>query len=190
MPEALDEALPVAQKAISLDPLDAVAHCGVGYVRFFRGDHDGALAEARQALIINPNYAGAHQLLGSTLVFSGHPREGIEALRMALRLDPNDLHRQVRFVHISMGHYFLREYDAAVEAAKEVVRSHPDLGPRSLAAALGQAGRFDEAKQALQKAIAVAPKSFEMYVRHRAPWFRPEDYSHVLEGLRKAGWEG
>jgi adenylate cyclase len=190
MPEALDEALPVAQKAISLDPLDAVAHCGVGYVRFFRGDHDDAVAEARQALIINPNYAGAHQLLGSTLVFSGHPREGIEALRMAMRLDPNDLQRQIRFVHISMGHYFLREYDAAVEAAKEAVRSHPDLGPRSLAAALGQAGRFDEAKQALQKAIAVAPRSFNMYVRQRAPWFRPEDYSHVLEGLRKAGWEG
>ena len=132
----------------------------------------------------------AHQLLGSTLVFSGHPREGIEALRMAMRLDPNDLQRQFRLVHISMGHYFLREYDAAVEAAKEAVRSYPDLGPRSLAAALGQAGRFDEAKQALQKAIAVAPKSFEMYVRHRAPWFRPEDYSHMLEGLRKAGWEG
>jgi adenylate cyclase len=57
-------------------------------------------------------------------------------------------------------------------------------------AALGQAGRFDEAKQALQKAIAVASRSFNMYVRQRAPWFRPEDYSHVLEGLRKAGWEG
>ncbi len=190
MPEALDEALPVAQKAISLDPLDAVAHCGVGFGRFFRGDHDGALAEARQALMINPNYAAAHQLLGSALVFSGHPREGIEALRMAMRLDPNDLQRQFRLVHISMGHYFLREYDAAVEAAKEAVRSYPDLGPRSLAAALGQAGRFDEAKQALQKAVAVAPKSFDMYVRHRAPWFRTEDYSHMLEGLRKAGWEG
>jgi adenylate cyclase len=190
MPDALDDALPVAQKAISLDPLDALAHMGVGYVRFFRGDHDGAVAEARQALIINPNYAIAHQLLGSTLVFSGCPREGIEALRMAMRLDPNNLQRQLRLVHISMGHYFLREYDAAVEAAKEAIRSYPDLGTRSLAAALGQAGRLDEAKQALQKAIAVAPKSFDIYVRHRAPWFRSEDHNHVLEGLRKAGWEG
>ena len=34
------------------------------------------------------------------------------------------------------------------------------------------------------------PKSFDMYVRQRAPWFRPEDYNHMLEGLRKAGWEG
>jgi adenylate cyclase len=190
MPEALDEALPVAQRAVSLDPQDAVAHCGVSSGRFFLGDHDGALAEARKALNVNPNHAVAHQLLGSALVFSGQPREGIEALRTSMRLDPNDLRRQFRLVHVSMGHYFLRDYAAAVEAAKEAVRWSPELGPRSLAAALGQAGRLDEAKQALQKAIAAAPKSFDMYVRQRAPWFRPEDHRHMLEGLRKAGWEG
>lgn len=190
MAEVLDEAFPIAQKAISLDPLDAVAHYTMSMGRFFLGDHDGALAEARQALSISPNFAAAHNSLGSVLVFSGHPREGIEALRTAMRLDPSDLLRQLRLVHISIGYYFLREYDAAVEAAKEAIRSYPDVGIRSLAAALGQAGRLDEAKQALQKAIAVAPKSFDMYVRKRAAWFRPEDYNHMLEGLRKAGWGG
>jgi adenylate cyclase len=29
-----------------------------------------------------------------------------------------------------------------------------------------------------------------MYVRKRVPWFRPEDHAHLLEGLRKAGWQG
>jgi adenylate cyclase len=29
-----------------------------------------------------------------------------------------------------------------------------------------------------------------MYVRGRVPWMRPEDYDHMLEGLRKAGWQG
>lgn len=191
MSDAFEEALPVAQKAISLDPMDALAHCCVCSTRFVRGDYDGALIEARQALIINPNYAIAHESLGSTLVFSGRPREGIESLRVAMRLDPRNLRRQQhRWLHISIGHYFLGEYDASIEAAREVVRSHPELGTRSLAAALGQAGRFDEAKQALQNSIAVAPKSFEMYVRQRAPWFRPEDHQHILEGLRKAGWDG
>jgi adenylate cyclase len=28
-----------------------------------------------------------------------------------------------------------------------------------------------------------------MFVRQRAPWMRVEDYQHLLEGLRKAGWE-
>jgi adenylate cyclase len=170
--------------------MDAFAHCCVGSTRFLRGDYDGALVAAQQALRINPNYAIAHECLGSTLVFSGRPRDGIESLRMAMRLDPRNLRRQNRWLHISIAYYFLREYDASIDAAKEVIRLNPELGTRSLAAALGQAGRLDEARQALQRTIAVAPKSFEMYVRHRAPWFRPEDHRHILEGLRKAGWDG
>jgi adenylate cyclase len=51
-------------------------------------------------------------------------------------------------------------------------------------------GRTAEAKEALGKAIAVAPASFDMYVRNRVPWMRPEDHAHMAEGLRKAGWEG
>ena len=49
---------------------------------------------------------------------------------------------------------------------------------------------MDEAKLALRKLIAVAPKSIDMHVRQRVPWVRVEDYEHTLEGLRKAGWEG
>jgi hypothetical protein len=26
--------------------------------------------------------------------------------------------------------------------------------------------------------------------RQRPPWMRPEDHAHMLEGLRKASWEG
>jgi adenylate cyclase len=59
-----------------------------------------------------------------------------------------------------------------------------------LAAALGELGRTEEAKEALKTAIAIAPASFDMYVRGRVPWMRPEDHAHMPERLRKAGWEG
>jgi adenylate cyclase len=87
---------------------------------------------------------------------------------------------------------FAREYEAAIEAANRVIHSYPDhpLVYRWLAAALGQAGRIDEAEEALAKAVAIAPASFDLYVRRRVPWHRPEDHAHTLDGLRKAGWEG
>ena len=93
---------------------------------------------------------------------------------------------------MALGLYFCRDYPAAVEAAKQAIRSYPDFAHpyRWLAAALGQLGRIDEAKEALDKAIASAPAAFDMYVRGRVPWMRVEDYFHMLEGLRKAGWEG
>ena len=53
-----------------------------------------------------------------------------------------------------------------------------------------QLGRSEEAKEALQQAIAILPAAFERNVRNRVPWMRPEDHAHMLEGLRKAGWQG
>jgi len=93
---------------------------------------------------------------------------------------------------IAAAHYFCREYEAAAAAAKRVIRSYPEfpLSHRWLAAALGQLGRAQEARQALDRAVAIAPASFDVYVRGRAPWWRPEDHAHVLEGLGKAGWVG
>jgi hypothetical protein len=31
---------------------------------------------------------------------------------------------------------------------------------------------------------------FEWYIRRRPTFHRPEDYGHMMDGLRKAGWQG
>jgi adenylate cyclase len=182
----------LARRAVTLEPADAEAHSTLGLVLWLRGDHKGALAEARQALAISPNLAFAHALLGATLIFSGHPQEGITAVETAIRLDPRDPMLPSRLNHVALGFYFCREYETAVEAANQAIRSNPDypLTYLWLAAALGQIGQTEDAKRALDKAIAIAPASFDMYVHQRAPWIRLEDHVHMLEGLRKAGWEG
>jgi adenylate cyclase len=109
-----------------------------------------------------------------------------------MRLDPRDPYRAVRLNQIVVGLYFSSEYEAVIEAAKRMIQSDPEYPPpyRWLAAALGQLDRAEEARDALEKAIAVSPTSFDMYVRNRVPWMRPEDHAHMVEGLRKAGWAG
>ena len=109
-----------------------------------------------------------------------------------MRLDPQAPLLPSRLNRLALGLYFSGEYQAAVEAAKRAIRLNPDypMPYRWLAAALGQMGRTAEAKETLAKAIAVAPAFFDMHVRGRVPWMRPEDHAHMLEGLRKAGWEG
>jgi adenylate cyclase len=93
---------------------------------------------------------------------------------------------------LALAHYFCRDYEAAVAAAERAIRSFPDFPSpyRWLAAALGELGRTAEAQAALQKAVAVSAVAFEFQVRERPPWFRPEQHAHMLDGLRKAGWEG
>jgi adenylate cyclase len=134
--------------------------------------------------------ASAHAMLGNVLIFSGHREDGLASLETSLRLDPQPPGLRTRLNTMALGLYLSGKYEAAVEVGKRVVRLFPDypLAYRWLAAALGQLGRTVEAKEALEKAIAIAPSAFDMYVRQRMPWHRPEDHAHMLEGLRKAGW--
>ena len=190
--EAQNSAEALARRAIALDPADAEAHSTLGLVLWLRGDPEGAVSEARQALATSPNLAFAHAVLGAALIFSGQPTDGIVAFQTGIRLDPQQSMLPSRLMHMAIGFYFCREYETAVGVAKQAIRSNPDypLTYRWLAAALGQIGQIEEAKETLAKAIAVAPASFDFYVRNRARWTRPEDHAHMLEGLRKAGWNG
>jgi len=189
VPEALAEALPVIYKAIALGPQHAGGHVNNGIALVMQGQCELAVAEGRRAVSIDPNHAGAHLLLGNALCFSGRPREAIESIRTGLRHDPHAPQGYLARLHLLMAHYFLREYENAAEVASEVLRSYPNhpWADIWLAAALGQLGRREAAGEALKKAMAL--KSFDLTVRRRPPYTRPEDHEHKLEGLRKAGWQ-
>jgi tetratricopeptide (TPR) repeat protein len=96
----------------------------------------------------------------------------------------------VRLQQIAAARYFCGDHAAAIGAAKRAIRSHPDYphSYRWLAAALARLGRISEAKEALAKAVAVAPTSFDMYVRRRVPWMRPQDHAQMVDDLVKGGW--
>jgi len=190
--ELLGSAEELARRAVALDGGDAESRLYLSNALWMRADYEAALAEAERALALSPNLARGHANLGSALIFSGRSKEGITALETSIRLDPQDPLLPNRLNTLALGRYFAGEYEAAVEAAKRAIRTNPNypLPHRWLAAALGQLGRTAEAKEALEKAITIATVTFDMYVRQRVPWHRPEDHAHMLEGLRKAGWEG
>jgi adenylate cyclase len=192
LPETISSIEALARRALAVDASDAEARSLLCGTLWHRGDYEGALAEANRALTTKPNLAFAHHMIGATLVFSGRPKEGVAALERSIRLDPRGPGSAIRLNQITLGLYLSREYAAAVETAKSAIRSYPNYANpyRWLTAALGQLSRTEEAKDALEKAIAVFPWLFERNVRNRVPWMRPEDHAHMLEGLRKAGWEG
>jgi len=181
----------LARRAVGLDGADAEARSCLGWALQACGDAEGALAETERALSMSPNLAIAHGHRGATLIFAGRQTEGLTALETCIRLDPRDPYLAVRLLHVACGLYFCGEYAASIEASKRLIRSYPDFPMvyRWSAAALGQLGRTTEASEALQKAVSRAPGAFDMYVRNRAPWFRPEDHDHLVNGLRKAGWK-
>ena len=181
-----------ARKAVELDPGDADAQAMLAGTLRVQGDMDNALVIARQALAINLNCAHAHLVMGAVLMWTGRTAESRQALGVFERLSPRDAAIAQAHGAIAISYYFDCDYERCVEAARRQLSAHPGytLTYRWLAAALGQLGRTAEARAALEKSIAVSPREFDVYVRDRVPWMRPEDHEHMLDGLRKAGWQG
>jgi TolB-like protein/Flp pilus assembly protein TadD len=187
--ESLTAAYPLAQRAVSLDDADSMAHFVLGQVFFHSGDFVGARNELDRAIAINPNNAWAMGASGSLFGNNGRLSEALEALGKAMRASPHDPQMWGWMLFATASNYFARDYQAALDAADRLIRFRLDRsqGYRWKAAALGQLGRIDEAKIALEQAIALSSSNFYLYVQACPPWWRTEDHALMVEGLRKAG---
>ncbi len=181
-----------ARKAVEIDPTDAEALADQAFAVGMAGDFNRGFEYIERALSINPNCVRAYRVKGWLLLNSGNPKEGREAFLFAIRIDPRSALDVTVRSHIADWYYKERDYENAVAAARRLVGDRPDhpWAYRWLAAALGQLGRSDEARVALDKAVAIAPDVFRLFVAQRLPWTRQVDYDDMLDGLRKAGWQG
>jgi adenylate cyclase len=181
-----------ARKALDIDSNDAEIQMAMALVAQVTGRGAEAYERARLALTLNPESYLANAIQGALLIFDGQPVEGRSYLLKALRLNPRDPRGAARWNQVVISYYYERDYGGAVEASRRLLARYPGfpLTYRWLAASLGQLGRLEEARQALEQAMTITPKAFDLFVRSRVPWHRQENYEHMLEGLRKAGWSG
>ena len=184
--EAARAAERLARQALALDPALAVAYAWLGQAMYFIGDLEGCIQQCDQGLSFDGNCDGAHGFKGAALVFAGRRAEGRQSLRTCLRLDPRGPARATRFVEIAISHYLDGDYELCAKTSRQVLRQYPDLAAayRFLLAALGQLGRQAEG----EALIKISPAGYDYYAHHRPPWFQPADHTHMLEGMRKAGW--
>jgi adenylate cyclase len=179
-----------ARTAHDLDPDCAIAHAAMAWVLDHQGDCGAALEEAETAIVLNPNSPHGYLIKGHVLGLSGQPAKAQEPLATALRLDPCGPTAPAVMHNRAVSYYLERDYAAAEGMTRRAITTYPEH-PRPYlwrAAALGQLERADEAHSALDTAIATSPGYLEYKTNSRAPYMRPEDHEHLLEGLRKAGW--
>jgi adenylate cyclase len=83
----------------------------------------------------------------------------------------------------------LGRYPEAVALLKRRIERNPetDASRVLLAAAYGQMGQFEEAREAWREALRVNPAYSLEHSRKVLPYKNPEDFERVIEGLRKAG---
>jgi len=73
----LDEELPVARRAVELDPLSPRYNSCLGYVYSLTGQFNLAIEQCRRAMDLDPNMYQPHFVLAATYGHAGRPEEAI-----------------------------------------------------------------------------------------------------------------
>jgi tetratricopeptide (TPR) repeat protein len=149
-----DEALPVLQDAVDLDPSFLSPKIELAHVLAARGDLEGGIALLEEVLSFGPD-ADAAVVLGDFYTLAGD-RESAEAsyrlLDEAAAKAPEAYRRDVSL--------FLSNHDRSAARALELaeadlVTRHDSGAYDTLAWALYRNGRYDEAREASDRALAV-----------------------------------
>jgi adenylate cyclase len=187
--EALEQAVELGKKAITLDDSNSLAHAALAATYAWLKEHEKAISEAEKAVSLDPNSAYAYHALGSVLAWAGRPQEAIPFFEKSLRLspipiDPTTLNR------MGSAYRQLGQYEEAVATYKKALQLYGAdhlLSHLSLASAYARMGREKEAHAEAAEVMRIDPKfSAESYAR-RLPLKDQKAIDDAVSALRKAG---
>ncbi|MGP8052597.1 MAG: tetratricopeptide repeat protein [Limisphaerales bacterium] len=168
----VDEAIVQYQKALQIKPDYAGACYNLGHALFQKGRVDEAIVQYQKSLQINPNFSGACDSLGDALLQKGRTDEAIAQYQKALQINPDsvDVLNNLAWLLATSPDARIRDGVQAVQYAGracELTHHGVTLLVGTLAAAYAEAGRYDEAVAAAQKACALASAAGEQELLKR-----------------------
>jgi adenylate cyclase len=197
---AYERADQLVSRALALAPNSASAHSVKGYILAYQGRHDEGVVEQERALALDPSYVAAYSSLCATYLEIGQFEKSIDNCDKALRLSPHDPGLAGFLGPRAQDYFMLKQYDQAVEWARRTIAIdlHFPLPYFDLIAALAMAGHVAEAREALQRYLALNPKwprTIASWEKFTAPYSglqfaSPRDREKLdrhFDGLRKAG---
>jgi len=188
--EALEEADKAAKLAVRLDERYPFALWALAGVRIWQRRHDEAVDAAERNVAYNPSFAEGQGMLGFILHYVGRSEEAVKCLERAMALDPYCTDMVLHF-H-AQATYQLGRYPEASSLLKRRILRNPetDASRALLAAAYGQMGMVEEAREAWRGLMRVNPDYSLEHRRKVLPYKNPDDFERFVEGLRKAGLPG
>lgn len=161
-----DEALRYVESAVKLDPLSMVAHRGVAYVWFARGDLARAREHVLQALDLAPRAAFATYLHGLIEAEAGNTDLGVTLLRRAIAQSGGTW----PFIEGFIAYYLARagEHEEAAASERRLGEVDP---PNHMALALAALGRHDTPGAIQQLELAAGARDpFLVHIADHPPF--------------------
>jgi adenylate cyclase len=177
-----------ATMAVERDDDEAWGHWAMALHCIYKmGQHDRGIAEMQRALELNPNDADVITDHGWLLCLAGRAEEAIEWALKAMRLNP---HYPAWYV-LQLGpiYYDAHRYADAIATLEGLGDSETIWSNLYLAASHAQLGHDSEARQAIERALAIQPEATiaGWTTAEKISYKDPSYRKHFREGLRKAG---
>jgi tetratricopeptide (TPR) repeat protein len=152
----IDEALAAAQRAIGIDPQNALGWDARGSALAAQGNPE-AVAAFRRALAINPKFAAAHERLASVLAQMGDVAGAAEEYRRALAITPRQVSALWALARLDGA---LGNHAEGLEMARRAaaLQRPSDDDWLIIAMLAAELRRFDEAEDALARISAPSPQ--------------------------------
>jgi adenylate cyclase len=193
----LERADELESKALAIDPDWTWPHDVKGGILRAQGRTEEAVTEHERALALDPSNVDAAAGLGVDYRNLGQFDKSLEYLDRAILASPSD----PALVYWSEGkawaNFGLKNYDQAIELARRSIAINPDSDPFAhvaLVAALALSGHRAEAREALQRYLALPSASFKTIAAWKAHYSKQGSDPRFVEmsersydGLRKAG---
>ncbi|MEZ0606382.1 tetratricopeptide repeat protein [Paraburkholderia sp. IW21] len=184
-----DDAIELAAIIAQLAPRRALAHFRFGYALQMANRHSEAIAPYRRALAIDPKLPRLrNNLAGALTITGGDLNEQLALLESAIHDEPGQGDAWINLAHASRVNLNLPR---ALEAGAQAMQCapHSSLAHNNYALALRETQRWDEAEQAAQTAVALAPNDATMRSNLAMLQLMRGDYAHGWHA-HEARWEG
>jgi len=176
------------RRALEIDPECAEAHGILALTHLNAGEHDKAMALTEKAIVLAPNNA---EILGgvasAVMRKSGRPERGAELVKKAMRLSP--FYRPGLLRALGNNYRLSGRLEEAVACYRESLKRESGyLAPYvNLVSALGELGRLEDARDAIQKIYELEPDfSVSSYVKGLS-YRNQSDSDRIRDGLVGAG---
>jgi tetratricopeptide (TPR) repeat protein len=152
------EGLIVLQKALEIEPENALLWYEKALIESETGKRDQAISDLRRALQIKPDFADAQNNLGIDLVQAGDTRAAETAFRAALTTNPYDAGTRANLGRLLAGRSDWKQ--AAFQLQKAVQLDAADANAHlAYSVVLAQMNRLPEAEKEAEAALKADPRS-------------------------------
>src|SRR5262249_12016418 len=157
------------QRALEIDPQNAMAHQWYSANLLCRGKHEDALAEARIAVKLDALSLSANSSLGWVYHFSRRYDEAIEQYRKTIELDPNFF---LTYHFLALSYEQKGMFEEAIAACQNVAKQPGGMTVvvGALTHTYAKAGRLDQARQLLdelmQRRLRTYIRAYDLAIIH------------------------